>query len=74
MSESSLVLQVQINYKWTDTEFVYQMAEADNAASKKQAILAAEVITRDTGRRTRIIRRVEEPLKEFCPADFNTQK
>jgi hypothetical protein len=74
MSEVSLVLQVKNNYKWTDTEFVYQGAEADHAAAKKQATLAAEEITRNTGSRTRIIRRVEEPIEEFCSADFNKPK
>ena len=74
MSEVSLVLQVKNNYKWTDTEFVYHGAEADHAAAKKQATLAAEEITRMTGSRTRIIRRVEEQLEAFCSADFNKPK
>ena len=54
----------------TDTEFIYEGLEASKPESLEQARKAARIITRDTGRTTRIIRRTEEQTEELTSADL----
>ena len=70
MSANFLVLQERVLSKWRDTEFIYEGLEATKPESLEQARKAAQIITRDAGRTTRIIRRTEEQIEELTSADL----
>lgn len=72
MSHTFLLLQEKVLYKWVDTQFIYE-GEENNTAMLQQARLAAQEITRNTGRTTRIIIRQEKQIEEITPAELRIQ-
>ena len=66
MSTPYLVLQQTVQYKWEDTQFIER--EDTSTLLKLQAV--AKIITKDTGRTTRIIRRIEEELENLTAAEL----
>lgn len=67
-----IIVQQHLLYKWEDTEFQYPTQEDGIQTAIDKAKLPAREITRMTGRRTRIVKRLEEVMEEVTPAQLRT--